>query len=132
MIRPGAAMGLAWLPLLGRSWWVVCPGFAMLASRLTFERACADPYSLLATLTSTPATAWPLALLYLSAHAWLFVAYLVTATRTNALWPSVAQMRSVWGNGLFKILLMTIALAVEYLPVSLWRVLGARVFGCLS
>lgn len=115
---------------LDRAWWIAWPALVILVARLALERACADPYRLLASLTSVPATAWPIALAYLGAHAWMFAAYAVTAVESDALWPSLAQARAVWRRGIVKIALMAVTLAVEYLPISLWRAVGTGVMGC--
>jgi hypothetical protein len=110
--------------LTSRAWWIVFPPFALLVGRLTFERACADPYSLVQSLASRPAAAWPLALLYVAAHVWLIVVYLRTVARTDALWPSLAEFRAIQGTDVIKAILMAIVLAIEYSPVSFWRLVG--------
>jgi hypothetical protein len=114
-----------WETLPGRAWWIVFPPFAVLVGRLTYERACADPSRLLLALTSSPATAWPIALLYVVAHVWLFVVYVRVVARTNALCPSLADIFAIEGTEVVKILLMTLVLALEYSPLSLWRMIGA-------
>jgi hypothetical protein len=111
-----------------RTWWIVFPPFALLVGRLTYERTCADPSRLLLALTSSPTTAWPIALLYVVAHVWLLVVYVRVVARTNSLAPSLADLCAIEGTEVLKILLMTVVLALEYSPLSLWRMIGA--FAC--
>jgi hypothetical protein len=112
---------------LKRSWWVIFPAFAALTVRLAAERSCGDPYDLLPVATSNPALAWPLAIVYVLAHAWIAGAYLATAERSRSLVPPI----TVWTSSAnpFQILLMLAAFAVEYAPAALWASLGAMV-GC--
>ena len=111
--------------VLSRSWWVIFPGFLILVGRLTYERACADPYRLLAGAMSTPAAAWPIALLYVAAHGWLLATYLQTVANTGSLWPAPTQLRAAWHGNTWKVLLLAAALVIEYWPVSILRILGA-------
>ena len=111
--------------LTTRTWWIVFPPFALLVGRLTFERACADPYGLLQPLTSWAAAAWPIAMLYVAAHVWLIIVYLWTVSRTDTLLPGPADLGAVHGPGVLQPLLMAIVLVVEYSPVSFWRLVGA-------
>lgn len=108
-------------------WWVLLPAFAVLVGYLSLERACADPYRLIAGAMSAPLTAWPVSLLYISAHAWLVLVYLQTSARAGTMWPSLRQVRSMWEGDWLKIALMVAALAVEYCPLSLWRAIGSTV-----
>jgi len=50
--------------------------------------------------------------------------YLLTASCLDSLAPSRARFRNLWQTDYMKILLMLIAFVVEYLPVTLWRLLG--------
>ena len=115
--------------LLARSWWVVFPVFAAIALRLAVERTCGDPYELMPALTSSARWAWPLALLYLAAHAWSVAAYLLTVARADTLLPPLAAWRRVWGGDVVKIVLMLAMLAIESAPIGLWRMIGAAA-GC--
>lgn len=115
--------------ILGAVWWVLLPAIAVLVASLSIERACADPYRLVGGAMSTPLTAWPVSLLYISAHAWLMFVYLHTAAQTGTMWPALRQVRSVWAGDWLKIALMVAALAVEYCPLSLWRAIGSMVPG---
>lgn len=112
---------------LSYAWWALFPPFLVLVVRLSFERACADPYSVLAGVMSNPAKAYAVALLYVAAHGWLLAAYLRACAVTGSLWPS-ARFRAARGHGTWKMALMLVALAVEYWPVSLWRGLSAAVY----
>jgi hypothetical protein len=110
-------------------WWPLWPAFLALAVRLGIERGCGDAYDLLPSLVSSPAWAWPLAAVYVAAHAWVIVAYLVTVSAAQRLAPGVAVWRAVWGRSLVRVILMLAAMAIEYTPVALWRMAGA-VAGC--
>jgi hypothetical protein len=110
---------------LSRAWWGVFPPFAVLVGRLTYERACADPYGLLQALSSTPATAWPLAVVYVGAHAWMMAVYLRLVARTNQFLPGLAQIHAARRPAAVKVVLMAVVLAAEFSPVSLWRLVGA-------
>jgi hypothetical protein len=112
---------------LSTSWWIVFPCFGALVVRLSAERACADPHDLLPALTGMPAGAWPLALVYVAAHAWVVGAYLLTVSRTAQLLPLPAAVRVVWGRDVFKLLAIGLAFAIEYAPMSLWRLAAS---GC--
>lgn len=74
---------------------------------------------------TSPGTAWPIALLYVLGHVWLLAAYVWVVERTNAFSPGLADMRAIEGTEVVKILLMTVVLALEYSPLSLWRAIGA-------
>ena len=115
---------------LSTSWWIVFPCFSVLVVRLSAERACADPNNLLPALTGTPAGAWPLAAVYVAAHAWIVGAYLLTVSRTARLLPGPGAARGVWGRDAFKLFAIGLAFAMEYAPISLWR-LAARWCGYL-
>jgi hypothetical protein len=115
---------------LTRLWWVVVPPFGLLVSRLAFERACAAPYQLLAEIASQPSFAWPLAVLYLSAHLWAIAAYLVTVERTDTLAPSVRVIRALWGPEAIKLAVTAAVLTVEYASIRLWSLVGHSLLGC--
>lgn len=121
----GASERLA--AFLGAVWWILLPAFAVLVGVLSLERTCADPYRLVPGVMSKPITAWSISLLYISAHAWLLAVYLHASAHASSLWPSLEQMRSVWGHGWLKIAVMLATLAVEYCPLSLWRAIGSTV-----
>jgi hypothetical protein len=110
-----------------RYWWVLFPCFSVLTCRLTAERMCGDPYDLLPALTSRPAWAWPIALVYVSAHVWVLAVWLLTVSRSRELVPGPRAYRVVWGADAAKLLLMLGVFVIEYSPVSLWRLLGASV-----
>jgi hypothetical protein len=114
---------------LGAAWWPLFPAFAALTARLGIERACGDPYDLLPALTSNPVWAWPMALAYVLAHAWLAVAYGRTALAAGTLAPGAAAWTAAWGRDRYKVGAMAAALVVEYAPMILWRTLGATL-GC--
>jgi hypothetical protein len=113
--------------VLSTSWWIVFPCFSVLVARFSGERACADPYDLLPALTSTPAGAWPLAIVYVAAHGWIVTAYLITVSRAAQLLPGPAAVRRMWGRDAFKLFAMVMAFAIEYAPMALWRLAGS---GC--
>ena len=112
---------------LVRLWWAVFPPFAALTLALARERACAEPYWLLPGVTSDPAFAWPIALLYLSAHLWMVAAYVTTVQSTGTLIPGPRAIRALWGNASLKLFLMLGAFVVEYLPMTVWRGVGAAI-----
>lgn len=107
------------------TWWVLFPSFVVLTFRLASERACGDPDNLLPGLMSKPWRGWAVALVYVAAHLWLVAAYLLPVAHTGEPFPGVRTLRSVWGKDTVKVLLLTAAVAIEFLPVSLWRLLGA-------
>jgi hypothetical protein len=109
----------------GATWWILFPCFVALVFRLTLERACADPYDLLAALASNPLWGWPIAGLYVTSHVWLIGVYLLTAASTDSFAPPPSAFRSVWRADYLKILSMAAAFVPEYLPVTLWRFIGA-------
>ena len=111
------------------SWWIIFPAFALLVVRVSVERACADPYNLLPTAMSRPSTGWAIALLYVAAHVWILAAYLRGASSTGTSWAWIAALRIGSGGELWKAVLIGIALAAEYVPVSLWRMAGAATCG---
>lgn len=115
--------------VLGAVWWILLPATALLVGYLSTERACHDPYRLIAGAMSRPLTAWPVSLLYISAHAWLALVYLHTAAQAGTMWPSLRQVRSMWGGDWLKIVLMLATLVVEYCPVTFWRAIGSTVPG---
>ena len=106
-------------------WWILFPCFVLLVLRFTVERTCADPYDLLPALASNPIWGWSIAVIYAASYAWLIGVYIVTAASVDSLVPSRSAFRSVWRAGSMKILLMAAAFVVEYLPVTLWRFIGA-------
>lgn len=112
---------------LSHLWWPMWPCFASLAGALAVERVCGQPYRLLPGATSQPALAWPLALLYLAAHLWLLAAYVITVQRSDSLLPDRRMVRAVWGRTAVKIWLMVAAFAIEYLPISIWRLFSALI-----
>ena len=120
-------------PLMERwlmwTWWFLFPSFALLTLVLSFERACRDPYNLLAAAASLPGTAWGLAAMYVLAHVWIVAAYLITVARTQDLLPSARAFRDAWSTDSLKVALMAAVVAIEYCPVRLWRLVGAY-FGC--
>jgi hypothetical protein len=120
-VSPRVTTTVRWL---GRSWWLFFPAFTVVTLRLGVERACADPYDLLPAVTSNPAWAWPIALVYVLTHVWTITAYVTTAVGAGTLWPSRVQWRSLWGRELYTIVAMAAALVLEYAPVALWRWLG--------
>lgn len=110
-------------------WWPLWPAFAALTVRLGIARGCGNPYDLLPAIVSDPAWAWPLALVYVAAHAWIAAAYLATVADAGSVVPAWRVWRSVWGRAVAMVLLMLGALAVEYAPLPLWRALAAAA-GC--
>lgn len=112
--------------ILSRAWWLVCPAFAALVMRLTFERACADPYNLLPQVMSRPMLAMPVALLYVSAHVWVVAVYLQAATAAGTLWPLRNGSEAILWRERWKAIALVALLAIEYAPVSLWRLFGCR------
>jgi hypothetical protein len=118
--------GEAWLRWL---WWLLFPSFAWLVTRMAIDRACADPYLLLADAASNPAFAWPLALVYVAAHWWMLGAYLMTAHRAAAFWPGIRAWRDVWGSHLMQIFLMAAVFVIEYAPLPLGQ-LVIRALAC--
>jgi hypothetical protein len=109
---------------LKRSWWVLFPCFLVLVLRLTVERTCSDPYDLLPALASNPVWGWPIAIVYVTSHAWLLGVYLLTAASVDSLVPSRLAFRSMWRAEYMKVLLMAGAFLLEYLPVTIWRLVG--------
>ena len=109
---------------LARAWWSLIPPFAMLVARLCVDRLCGAPYELLPSATTVPILAWLLAGLYVAAHAWLVAAYLLTVEAAGALLPTWSALRTAWRGHLPKLVLATVIFAIEYAPVSLWRVIG--------
>ena len=105
-------------------WWILFPCFVLLVIRLSVDRTCSDPYDLLPGLTSNPVWGWPIAVVYVTSHLWLIGAYLLTASSSDALAPTRAAFRNVWQADYLKVLLMVIAFVVEYLPLTMWRLIG--------
>jgi hypothetical protein len=120
-VSPSVITTLRWLR---RSWWLLFPAFTVVTLRLGVERACADPHDLLPAVTSNPAWAWPIALVYVLTHAWTITAYVTTTVVAGTLWPSRVQWRSLWGRELYTVVAMAAALVLEYAPIALWRWLG--------
>ena len=120
-VSPSAITTVRWL---ARSWWLLFPAFTVVTLRLGVERACADPYDLLPAVTSNPAWAWPIALVYVLTHVWAITAYVTTTVVAGTLWPSRVEWRTLWGRELYAIVAMAAALALEYAPIALWRWLG--------
>lgn len=112
--------------VLASTWWIVCPAFAVLSLRLVAERTCADPYDLLPGVTSNPAWAWPLALVYVAGHLWCLFAYLFTTELAGTLAPGIATIKSIWRRHAPKVWLMVGILALEYAPMSISRLVGAH------
>jgi hypothetical protein len=106
------------------AWWILFPCFTVLTVRLAIERTCADPYDLLPTLTSNPVWGWLIAVTYVMSHIWFIAAYLLTAASADSLVPPRAAFRLAWGHDRMKVLLMLLAFVLEYLPVTLWRLVG--------
>ena len=120
-VSPSVITTVRWL---ARSWWLLFPAFTVVTLRLGLERACADPYDLLPALTSNPAGAWPIALVYVLTHVWTITAYVTTTVVAGTLWPSRVQWRTLWRRDLYTIVAMAAALVLEYAPIALWRWLG--------
>jgi hypothetical protein len=114
---------------LSTSWWIVFPCFSLLAVRLSAERACANPYDLLPRLTANPAGAWPLAAVYVGAHAWIVTAYLFTVSGADQLLPGLAAVKREWGRDAVKLFAIGAGFAIEYAPMAFWRFAG-HWFGC--
>jgi len=112
------------------AWWPIMPPFAVLVLRLDGERACDSPYELLSAATSIPVLAWLLATIYVAAHAWLFAAWLVTATHADTLVPSLRSVRLLWGRQAWMLAVTAAIFVLEYWPVPLWRAFGRHVIGC--
>jgi hypothetical protein len=110
-------------------WWPLWLAFAALTVRLGIERGCRDPYDLLPAVVSNPAWAWPLALVYVAAHGWMAAAYLVTVASAGSVVPGWRTWRETWGRSVAMVLLMLAALAIEYAPGPLWRMVMAAA-GC--
>jgi hypothetical protein len=118
---PNPVAAVRWL---GRSWWLLFPAFSALTWRLDIDRACANPYDLLPALTTNPASAWAIALVYVLAHVWMVAVYVTTASAAGTLRPPVDRWRGMWGRDVYKILAIAAAIAIEYAPLELWRWLG--------
>jgi hypothetical protein len=110
------------------TWWPLCPAFAAVVVRLSLDRTCADPYDLIPALTARPATAWPIAGIYLAAHVWMLSAYLLAVDGDN-LYPGLKALRRTWSTDTFKVFAMAVILLVEYLPMTVWRLIGVA-SGC--
>lgn len=123
--------GRAFLWLV-RAWWLIFPCFGALTVTLVIQRTCARPHQLLPSVTSDPALAWPVALLYLSAHLWMLAAYLLTVERAGSLLPTPQAIRAVWSKQATKLMLMTATLVVEASPVALLRLAGDLICGRLQ
>lgn len=112
---------------LAVSWWVLFPCFTALVLRLAIERTCSDPYDLLPALASNPQWGWPIAFVYVTSHLWLIAVYLRAAASANAIVPPRATFRTEWGRDYVKVVLMLLAFVLEYLPVTLWRLVGTAI-----
>ena len=113
---------------LRSSWWIIFPAFALLVARVSIDRACADPYNLLASAMTRPSTGWAIALIYVAAHVWMLSAYLRGVSATGD-WRAAGALRRGTSGELWKAGMMGIVLAIEYVPVSLWRMVGAATCG---
>ena len=109
---------------LARFWWLIFPAFGAMTARLSMERTSGGASQLLPQATSDPSLAWLLAIIYVAAHWWLLLAYLVTVRRTQMLFPNLRVVRIVWGSESPKLLLLFTAFALEYLPLSMWQAIG--------
>jgi hypothetical protein len=114
---------------LTRSWWLILPSFAVLTLRFVYDRACGDPRQLVPELTSHPVFAWPLAVVYVSAHLWMLAAYVMTVRETGSLLPGLGRVRAVWDRDLWKIAWLALVMLIEQVPIAFWRVVGASVCG---
>jgi hypothetical protein len=114
---------------LAMTWWFVCPIFAVVIARLVADRACGNSNNLLPQLAAEPGWAWLLAIVYVVGHAWFVGGYLITVDAAGTLAPGMAAIRSLWGRHTVKLLLMAAVLLAEYLPLTLWRAIGAGI-GC--
>ena len=120
----------AWRAAFVASWWLVYPAFAFLEAGLIYERACGDPLQPLARLMTTPAIAWPLAAVYVSAHGWLIVALVDLASPAGVADASQSSFRRRRPFPI-GVVLMAIAVALEHLPAAAWRFASAQLVGCV-
>ena len=107
-----------------RIWWVVFPCFAGVVVRLAIERSCGAPYDLLPAVSAKPIFAWPIALVYVSAHAWILAVYLVTVADRQILVPAASDWRAIWKSDVGKLVLMVAMFSIEYAPMLLWRLIA--------
>jgi hypothetical protein len=123
-----AASGTAWR-WLHATWWAILPGFAWVVFAMTAAEMCSQRGPWLATLTSRPETALPLAVLYAAGHAWFVAAVLFTTAHTGELLPSVGAVRDSWRGSLRKPGAIAAFVVVAYTPLTLVRAAG-EIFGC--
>lgn len=109
---------------LSATWWVVCPIFAAVVTAATADRVCAGAETL-ADLMDHRGTAWLAAAAYLVGWTWTLVAYVTTARRSDALVPSTAAVRSIWGRAWPQPVVMTVLVAIDFAPQAVWRGLGS-------
>jgi hypothetical protein len=107
--------------LLVLVWWVLCPAFLLLVARFSYERACLDPYELLRPLMRRQAVALTVSAIYVGAHVWLAAAGVLTARMWMAGASTlVGVLQTGWRGDRYKVIAMSVAIAIEQVPRAVW------------
>jgi hypothetical protein len=110
---------------LSASWWALFPPACVLLGRLVFEHAWIyggpPPLELLPWSERCGALSIAAAVVYLAVHVWLCAAYILIVRRTQRLVPTWRGIQSALGTATWKAVLLATAVALEYVPVFVWR-----------
>ena len=101
-------------------WWIQCPLMTVLVARLSYERACLDPYELLRPIMQQQAGALGIAAVYVGAYAWLVAASILSARMWHSPAAPHSQLRAIWNQDLTKIGAMAAVLGLEQVPRAFW------------
>jgi hypothetical protein len=108
-----------WLAI---AWWMVCPPFALLVARFSYERACLNPYELLQPIMRHQSGAVLVAAIYLAAHVWLVAAIVLIARAWDGI--NRREPRPVaWSidvRVVVRVVAMAAVIAVEQVPRAVW------------
>jgi hypothetical protein len=110
-----------WLLL---AWFAIFPAFTLLVARTLYERAVLRLPELWPWLKQRPTAAFLAGAIYVSAHWWCLAWYLLAVRRTQRPVPTMAQLVDECRPYLPIVIAMLLILAIEYSPITIWRLLA--------
>jgi hypothetical protein len=115
-----------WISVAARAWPALFP-VAIAAQawsireRLLLSEGFVRPVEPIPSLQLQPGFSWVIAAAYLAVYAWLIGTYLVAAASSRRIAPPIAAFTSVLGSASIRSALLALVVALDYVPLPIWR-----------
>ena len=112
---------------LGLLWWPIATSFLLtlpwrIHERLQVRAGIIRPVEPFPGMQLQPGFSWTMALVYVAAWWWLWIAYARAALAAGTILPSISEVRGSLGQGQFRMAMVLGSLLIlDLLPLSFWR-----------